>query len=396
VRGSHSPRRLRLNDPTARVGSASLDRAAPHTHGSPHPALEDFQRRFDVRVRLRQGLPGMRTRMTDDEEAIREVFAGFFEKECPTSVVRAAEPSGHDAGLWSKLCATGAPGMALPSEVGGGDACLRDLAIVVELWGRHLAPVPLVEHCVASRLVQALGGPADSLGRLASGEPIATLALRSPVAGSARLVPAGAVAGMVIAHDGDSVTLTESPPPGTGPRNTADLPLADRHVADGTPLATGAQAAHAWSRALDEWRALMAIAHVGLAKQAIDIGVTYVTERIQFGVPVGTFQAVQHGLADAATNLAGADLLANRALWALDTDQPEASRLAGMALLFSAEAARFATDRSLQYHGGYGFAEEYDIQLFHRRASGWILQFGDPSLEYARLADAEFGPRKVA
>jgi len=338
----------------------------------------------------------MRTRLTDDEEAIRDVFAGFFDKECPTSVVRAAEPSGHDAGLWTKLCATGAPGMALPSDVGGGDACLRDLAVVVECWWRHLAPVPLVEHCTASRLVHALGGSTHTLGLLASGESIATLALRNPVAGSARLVPAGAVAGIVIAHDGDAVTITESTPTGTGPRNTADMPLADRRVADGAPLATGPEAANKWNHALDEWRALMAIAHVGLAKQAIDIAVTYVTERIQFGVPVGTFQAVQHGLADAATSLAGADLLANRALWALDTDQPEASRLAGMALLFCAETARFATDRALQYHGGYGFAEEYDIQLFHRRASGWILQLGDPSLEYARLADAEFGPRKVA
>lgn len=335
----------------------------------------------------------MRTRMTDDEEAIHEVFAGFFDKECPTSVVRAAEPSGHDPNLWAKLCATGAPGMALPSEVGGGDADLRDLAIVVELWGRHLAPVPLVEHCVASRLIDTLGGPADTVGRLTAGDPIATLALRDPIDGSARLVPAGAVASVVVAHDGDAVTLTEYPPPGAGPRNTADMPLADRRVANGSPLETGNPATESWNRAVDEWRALMAIAHVGLAKQAIAIAVTYVTERIQFGVPIGTFQAVQHGLADAATSLAGADLLANRALWALDTNQPDASRLAGMALLFCAETARFATDRSLQYHGGYGFSEEYDIQLYHRRASGWTLQLGDPAVEYARLADAEFGPR---
>ena len=63
-----------------------------------------------------------------------------------------------------------------------------------------------------------------------------------------------------------------------------------------------------------------------------------------------------------------------------------------MALLFAAETARFVTDRSLQYHGGYGFSEEYDIQLHHRRASAWLLQLGEPGLEYARLAAAEFGP----
>jgi len=338
----------------------------------------------------------MRTRLTNDEETIRDMFAGFFNKECPTSVVRAAEPSGHDPDLWAKLCATGAPGMAMPSGMGGGDAGLRDLAIAVELWGSHMAPVPLVEHCVASRLIHEVGGPSQVLERVVSGETIATLALRPAEGGTARLVPAGAVAHIVLAHGASGITLTESDPPKTGSRNTADLPLANRDVTDGMVMSTGPIASDAWARALDEWRALMAIAHVGLAKKAIDITVAYVTERIQFGVPVGTFQAVQHGLADAATNLAGADLLANRALWALDTNQPDASRLAGMALLFCAESARFATDRSLQYHGGYGFAEEYDIQLHQRRASGWILQLGDPALGYARLADAEFGPRRAA
>ena len=79
-------------------------------------------------------------------------------------------------------------------------------------------------------------------------------------------------------------------------------------------------------------------------------------------------------------------------MWALDTHQPDAARLAGMALLFAAEAARFVADRALQYHGGYGFAEEYDVQLYHRRATAWLLQLGDPAAEYARLATAEFGP----
>ena len=73
-------------------------------------------------------------------------------------------------------------------------------------------------------------------------------------------------------------------------------------------------------------------------------------------------------LADAATDTEGAHLLAHRAVWALDTQQPDAARLAGMALLFAAETARFATDRALQYHGGYGFAEEYDVERKYREA----------------------------
>ena len=331
----------------------------------------------------------MHTRLTEDEEAVREVFAGFFANESPIEVVRAAEPSGHDPALWAKLVATGAPGMAVPAEVGGGGADLRDLAIVVETWGAHIAPVPLVEHAVAARLLYTLGASANLLDPVVAADQTATLALRDPANGTARLVPAGAIADIVLARVDDEIVALRSVPPGAGPRNTGDLPLADRDVSDADPIAP----ATTWVRAMDEWRALMAVAHVGLARRALQLGVDYAKDRIQFDVPIGTFQAVKHGLADAATKLEGAHLLAHRAVWALDTDQPDGSRLAGMAFLFAGETARFVTDRSLQYHGGYGFAEEYDIQMYHRRASAWMLQLGEPGLDYARLADAEFGPR---
>lgn len=335
-------------------------------------------------------MSGMYTRLTDDEEAVKDVFDGFFANESPVEVVRAAEPGGHDAGLWSKLAATGAPGMALPESAGGGGASLRDLAVVVESWGRHLAPVPLVEHAVATRLLHRLGADVSTL---AAGEGIATLSLRDPVEGRARLVPAGAVAEVVVAREGDRIVRADSEAPGTGPRNTGDLPLADRDLAGATDVG----AADEWDRALDEWRALMAVAYCGLGRGALGLGLDYVKERHQFGVPVGSFQAVQHGFADAATKLEGAHLLAHRAVWALDTAQApggpdDPARLAGMALLFAGETARFVTDRSLQYHGGYGFSEEYDIQLYHRRASAWLLQLGEPGHEYARLAVEEFGP----
>lgn len=330
----------------------------------------------------------MRTRLTEDETAVKEVFDGFFANESPVEVVRAAEPGGHDTDLWAKLAATGAPGMAVPESAGGGGATLTDLAVVVESWGAHLAPVPLVEHAVATRLLHRLG---EDVGALAAGEQIATIALRPAVDGRARLVPAGSVADVVLVRSGSLITTTTDDPPGRGPRNTGDLPIADRTISPGGGT-SWPDRDDEWQRALDEWRALMAVAYCGLAREAVALGVDYVKERIQFDVPVGTFQAIQHGLADAATNLEGAHLLAHRSVWALDTEQADAARLAGMALLFAAETARFATDRALQYHGGYGFSEEYDVQLYHRRASAWLLQLGEPGLEYARLADAEFGP----
>lgn len=332
----------------------------------------------------------MRTRLTDDEIAVRDAFGDFFANESPPEVVRrAASGSGIDPVLWAGLSAMGAPGMALPEAVGGAGATLIDLAIVAEVAGAHLAPVPLIEHAVAARALARSGHTGDLMTRLAEGSAIATVALRAPRDGTARLVPAGAVADVVLHRVDGSTGVTQSAPPGVKLPNTADLPLAHRDLADPDTVDLDQGG---WDRTLDEWRALTAVAYIGLARRALEIGVAYAKERIQFGVLIGSFQAVQHGFADAGTRVEGAHLLAQRAVWALETQQPGASRLAGMALLFAAESARFATDRALQYHGGYGFSEEYDIQLYHRHATAWLLQLGEPAAEYARLADAEYGP----
>lgn len=332
----------------------------------------------------------MQTRLTEDELVVQDAFGTFFANESPSAVVREAEQSGgFSPNLWAGLVAMGGPGMALPGSLGGGDATLCDLAVVADTYGANLAPVPLIEHAVAARLLATIGGHDELVGALANGTPVATMALRAPVDGVTRFVPAGAVADVVLAHTDDGVVLSRSTPPSEALPNTGGLPLAHRSL-DGDIVSTD----HAtWDRAVDEWRALTAAAYVGLGRRVIAMGVEYSRERIQFGVPIGTFQALQQGYADASTRVEGAHLLAHRAAWALEAERADASRLAGMALLFAAEAARFAADRSMQYHGGYGFSEEYDVQLYHRRATAWILQLGDPSVEYARLADAEFGPR---
>ncbi|MFN3214929.1 MAG: acyl-CoA dehydrogenase family protein [Acidimicrobiales bacterium] len=329
----------------------------------------------------------MDLRPSDDETAIDEVFAAFFTNECPIEAVRAAEPLGFDPAAWERLAQTGAPGMCVDEAAGGGGADLATAAIVATRLGASLAPVPLLEHLVATRLIASVAPDHGALAGLVEGSAIATLALRPARNGVARLAPAGAVAHVVVALDGDELVVVQNDPPGSGPRTTADLPLADRSLADGrTVVATGTDAVDAHRAAATEWQALMASALVGLGARAIEIGVEYAKERYQFGVPVGSFQGVQHGLATAVTGIDGARFLASRAVWALDTGQADGARLAPMAFLFAAETALAAAAASLQYHGGYGFAEEYDIQLYYRRAKGWPLQYGEPALEYQRLA----------
>ena len=337
----------------------------------------------------------MRTRYSEDQQAVAEAFGDLFAREATPEAVRAAEAGcGFDPGLWRKLVAAGAPGMAVGIADGGGGASLVDLAAVVHEWGRRIAPVPLVEHAVCARLLASAGGQRELVTAMSSGDLIATLA-PGPVEPDAtsRLVPAGAVADVVAARRGDDVVVARGLPPGSARPNTADLPLADRDLSDAETVASGAAAAGAWDRAMAEWKALMAVAYAGLAGEMLAMGVAYTKQRHQFGVPVGSFQAVQHGLADAATRSEGARLLAFRAVCAVDAGRADGARLASMGLLFGAESARFAADRVLQYHGGYGYSAEYDVQLYYRRAAGWLLQLGEPAAEVARLADAGLGPK---
>jgi alkylation response protein AidB-like acyl-CoA dehydrogenase len=138
------------------------------------------------------------------------------------------------------------------------------------------------------------------------------------------------------------------------------------------------------------WRALTGAALVGLGRRALDIGLAYVLEREAFGVLIGSFQTIQHRLADDDTALEGARLLAYKSAWAQDVGHPQAPELATMAFLFAAETAFRTASDSLHFHGGYGYALEYDIQLYFRRAKAWALAAGDPRAAYASLAHELF------
>ena len=157
-------------------------------------------------------------------------------------------------------------------------------------------------------------------------------------------------------------------------------------------LAEGATAAQALDLAVDDWLLLTAHALVGIGARALEIGVEYVKERRAWGVPIGSFQAVSHRLADSATAVDGARLLAYEAAWAVEEEPGRAPELGAMAFAFAYESARDVTYRSLHFHGGYGFMMEYDIQLYYRRARAWANVFGDPKAVYRRVADRRYGP----
>jgi alkylation response protein AidB-like acyl-CoA dehydrogenase len=338
-----------------------------------------------------------------DQSALHDAVTRLYAKESHPERVRGAEPTGFDDGLWQALVQMGLPTMGVPERLGGGAADLTDLAVVAEQHGAHLGSAPLVETMVVARLLADLASsPGDdarpsleaSLAALGEGTP-AALALQPLAAGAtvAPLVPGASVAGCIVVLHGDELVALVPTAPLPREPSLHDAPLADVPLAPGagagverTVLARGAVAAQRFAAALDEWRVLQATALAGLARAALDLGVQYAKDRRQFGVPIGSFQTIQHRLADLHAAVDGAQLLAYEAAWAADEREPNAAALAAQALWFAGETAEEAAGASLHFHGGYGFMLEYDVQLYARRAKGWRLVLGDPHAELRTIA----------
>ncbi len=326
---------------------------------------------------------------SDEQQQLIDTFSAFYAKECPVDRVRAAEPSGHDAELWARLLELGALQMAVDEAAGGWGASLLDLALVAEQHGRSLGPAPLIEAQVAARVLARVGGDvaAEALGRVLTEDRIVTIALHPPKNANLALVPGGAVADDVIYFDGGRLMCMAISDRGHLISNTGSMPVADIDIdSSSIMLVSGHQAETLFELARDEWMVLMANALVGIGARSLEIGVDYVKERHAFGVPIGSFQSVAHGLANAATSIDGSMLIAREAAWAAGEDTARATQLACLSCGFSAEAARDACYRSLHFHGGYGFMLEFDIQLYFRRAIAWPAVFGEPPKMFARGA----------
>lgn len=332
--------------------------------------------------------------LTTEQRQLVESFSALYGTHAAPEQVRAAEPLGFDNGLWGQVLDVGVIAMAVAEESGGWGASPLDLALIAEQQGRFVAPVPVIEAQVAARLLARLDGPrsASALDAALHGERLVTVAVHPARDGRAGLVPAGAVADDAIVLAGDQLLLVplvhaRSPVENLGSMPVADVVLVD----DAEVLASGPEVLVAFDAALDDFLHLTAAALVGIGARALEIGIAYVKERIAWGVPIGSFQAIAHPLADSATALDGARLLAYEAAWAA-SDQPERhSELAAMAFAFAYESARDATYRSLHFHGGYGFMMEYDIQLYYRRARAWANIYSEPRKVYRRVADKRYG-----
>jgi alkylation response protein AidB-like acyl-CoA dehydrogenase len=336
------------------------------------------------------------TTLDEVETSLQEAFGRFFAKESSSHVVRSAEPLGFDKSLWDKVLALGALRLAVPENVGGDGAGLGHLGLVVEQMGRNLAPVPLIDSAVAARVLARSANPEarSHLDSMLGGDRIIVLSFRPLDAGSAHLVPNGAIADSIVAMEDDRLLLVpvEGPSPRSARPNLGSMPIADCQA--GRPileLASGPKAIVQFSWARTEWKALTAAALVGLADRALEIALDYVKVRKAFGTLIGAFQTVSHRLADSVVDLDGARLLSYEAAWSIDEGREDAPALASMSYLFASRVARSCSGLSLHFHGGVGFTLEHDIQLYYRRSVAWPLAFSDTESEWQHLADLLYG-----
>ena len=214
------------------------------------------------------------------------------------------------------------------------------------------------------------------------------LAPRPAVQGVAVAVPWGAVAGGVVALDDDELVLVHGAP-GTAVRDLGFLAAADRalrgEAVERQVLADGDRAREIWDLAVGWWRLGTAAACAGMAGQALDVAAGYARTRHQFGVPIGSFQAIQQLLADPAMAADGALLLVREAAWQHDHGLASWRGAADIAYAHAAETAVRAAEACLHVHGGYGFTLEYDAQLYLRRAKALLLLGGDPEAIWQRI-----------
>lgn len=304
---------------------------------------------------------------------------------------------GEDPALWSELGELGWTGIAIAEEHGGQGLGLIELASIVEELGYAVAPVPFLGSALAGLLVQHDGSDEqreDWLGHLASGELRGAVTLT----GDAVPVPGADESGLVIVAQapGGPIALYG---PGSGivepvvaidpTRGHGRVPVASLDAEedpDGRAEWLGGTTTP--GAGLDRATVVVAAELVGVAQRALDLTVEYVKQRKQFGVPVGSFQAVQHGAAQMLRDVQLARVLTYHAAWVADAGDPaELPVAAAMAKAAASDAGRTVTAQAIQLHGGIGFTWEADLHWLMKRAQIDAVLLGGAGHHRRRIAN---------
>jgi alkylation response protein AidB-like acyl-CoA dehydrogenase len=361
---------------------------------------------------------------TEEQDELRKTVRAFLESKSPETAVREQmeTEAGYDAAVWSQMGEQmGLQGLSIPEEYGGSGYGFVELGIVLEEMGRALLCAPFYASVVlaANTLLHSGDDAAKKahLPGIASGETIATVAFTEP---SGKWDEAGVTMEANAAGDGYTLTGTKM---FVLDGHTASLVIVAARTAKGVSLfAVDGSASGLTRTALstmdqtrkqaklefantpatligtegDGWKVLstvldlaavgLAAEQVGGAQKVLEMAVEYAKVRVQFGRPIGSFQAIKHKCADMLLEVESAKSAAYYGMWCASEMNDELPSVASLAKAYCSEAYFHATAENIQIHGGIGFTWEHPAHLYFKRAKSSELLFGDPTYHRELLA----------
>jgi alkylation response protein AidB-like acyl-CoA dehydrogenase len=340
----------------------------------------------------------VRFAFTDDQLTFRDAVREFLAKECPPELVRRAweDDTAHAPDLWRALADLGVVGLTVPESAGGLGMNELDLVLLLEECGRAALAEPIAETtAVAAPLLVASGHEeaARWLAGIASGEAIISVVVDDGLASAADVAHA-----VVVCRD-DRVVLV----PADGLELTRQLSVdgarrlfsVDWEDGAAVELSAGDDARVIKARMIDHGALACSAQLVGLAEQMLALTVGYVGQRQQFGVPVGSFQAVKHHLADALLAVEFAKPLVYNAAYAMAGSIDTSSRDVSMAKCAASDAARLVARKALQCHGAIAYTVEYDLHLWMKRSWALAASWGDARWHRRRVSESVLGPLRA-
>ena len=318
-----------------------------------------------------------------DQLALRDAARALLDDLASPSRVRAVVdgPDGErvDTALWAAMVEQGWPGVATAETSGGLGLGWVEACVLLEEVGAHVAPAPILGTLVALDALAAAGRDVVSLLDGTGWAAVASTGHREVVAH----LPGAQV---VVAVRGDELVAWDEP--AATPEAALDR---TRAMAWFDPDAAGAGTVLGGADAVARHRRVGAVAHaaelLGCARRMLDDSVAYAKERVQFGKPIGSFQAVKHRCADMLVDVEGMRSAVWWAAWCVAAGHPDAEVAAATAKAWCSEAGPRVCESALQVHGGIGFTWECDVHLHLKRAQFDAGAFGDATSHLDRLAD---------
>ena len=360
---------------------------------------------------------------TEEQEQLRQFVRSFLEDKSPETAVREQMETddGYDQAVWSQMAEQlGLQSLVIPEEYGGQGFTFVELGVVLEEMGRALLCAPFFSGILASQAIIHSGDDEAKQAHLpgiASGQTIAALAFTEEngkwdeagvtmeatgsgdgytLSGVKSFVIDGNIATLIIvaARTANGVTLFTVDGDASGlsrealatmdqTRKQAKLTLADTPA---TLVGTEGAGWDTMTTVLDLAAVALAAEQVGGAQFVLDMAVQYAKDRVQFGRPIGSFQAIKHKCADMLLEVESAKSAAYYGLWCAAEMNDELPSVASLAKAYCSEAYFHAAAENIQIHGGIGFTWEHPAHLYFKRAKSSELLFGDPSYHRELLA----------